>query len=195
MTNRSQLNINIDPQLLKLIKHCALKSDMTIGDYINNIIKCYLTNKDLQAISIDNENRLNKIEKKLLETNQLLKQLIDNSNDENFNKSLTDIDGTIYCNLLAKQFKLIARNNMISTKEAWKLFMLDNAAKNIKADHIPIIQDTLREEAVLPLKELIGIVKLYNYCPVIPVFYSMTNGNILPELVNLSNRLIAAAMD
>ena len=65
MSKRSQLNINIDPDLLILIKQCALKSGMTIGDFINNIIKCYLTDEDLKKSNINNEQRLNNIEKKL----------------------------------------------------------------------------------------------------------------------------------
>ncbi len=190
MSSRSQLNINIDPDLLKQIKHCALKAEMTIGDYINNIIKCYLTNQDLQAINSSSEDRLKKIEEKLLKTTILLNQIIDSKNNSKINY-LNDEDGEIYCKLLAKQFRVIAKDNMISNKQAWINFMNQDEAKKIKPEHIPIIQDTLREEGFVTLSGLIEIVKIYGYCPVIAVFHSMTNGNILPELQILSNKLVA----
>ena len=82
---------------------------------------------------------------------------------------------------------------MISTKETWIEFMKQDDAKNISKEHILIIQDTLREESVISLKKLIEIIKVYRYCPVIPVFYSLTNGELIPELKALSDRLVATA--
>ena len=192
MSKRSQLNINIDPDLLILIKQSALKSGMTIGDFINNIIKCYLTDEDLKSSNINNDRRLNNIEKKLSDITKSLNQLLDYKSESNFIQCTED-DAKNYCILLAKQFKRYARNKMISTKEAWKEFMKQDDAKNILKQHIPIIQDTLREESVLSLKELIEIIIIYGYCPVIPVYHSMTSGELMPELKNLSDRLVATA--
>ncbi len=192
MSKRSQLNINIDPDLLILIKQSALKSGMTISDFINNIIKCYLTDEDLKSSNINNDRRLNNIEKKLSDITKSLNQLLDCKSESNLIQC-TEYDAKNYCILLAKQFKLYARNKMISTKEAWIEFMKQDDAKKILQKHIPIIQDTLREESVCSLYELIEIIKVYSYCPVIPVFYSMTNGEILPELKHLSDRLVATA--
>ena len=192
MSKRSQLNINIDPDLLILIKQCALKSGMTIGDFINNIIKCYLTDEDQIKSNINNEQRLNNIEKKLSDIKKLLDKILDDKSESNF-RQCTEDDAKNYCILLAKQFKLYARNNIISTKEAWIEFMKQDDAKNILQKHIPIIQDTLREESVCTLSELIEIIKIYGYCPVIPVYHSMTSGELLPELKELSDRLVATA--
>lgn len=192
MSKRSQLNINIDPDLLILIKQNALKSGMTISDFINNIIKSYLTDKDLKTSNLNNDQRLNNIEKRLSDITKSINQLLDVKSESNFIQC-TEEDAKKYCILLAKQFKLYARNKMISTKEAWIEFMKQDDAKSILQKHIPIIQDTLREESVCTLNELIEIIKVYSYCPVIPVFHSMTSGEILPELKNLSDRLIATA--
>ena len=192
MSKRSQLNINIDPDLLILIKQSALKSGMTIGDFINNIIKCYLTDEDLKSSNINNDRRLTNIEKQISDITKSLNHLLDDKIESNFIQC-TEEDAKNYCILLAKQFKLYARNRMITTKEAWIEFMKQDDAKRILQKHIPIIQDTLREESVCTLNELIEIIKEYSYCPVIPVYHSMTNGELLPELKNLSDRLVASA--
>ena len=162
MSKRSQLNINIDPDLLILIKQSALKSGMTIGDFINNIIKCYLTDEDLKSSNINNDRRLTNIEKQISDITKSLNHLLDDKIESNFIQC-TEEDAKNYCILLAKQFKLYARNKMISTKEAWIEFMKQDDAKNILKQHIPIIQDTLREESVLTLKELIEIIIIYGY--------------------------------
>ena len=67
----NQLNINIDSNLLKKIKQKAVESDMNIGDYVNIILKCYLTNKDLDNNNAINHKRINRIEEqlKLINTN------------------------------------------------------------------------------------------------------------------------------
>jgi len=192
MSKRSQLNININPDLLILIKQSALKSGMTIGDYINNIIKCYLTDEDLKRSNINNDQRLNNIEKKLSDITKSLNEILDVKSESNFIQCTED-DAKLYCTLLCKQFKLYARNKMISTKEAWIEFMNQDDATHILKQHIPIIQDTLRGESILPLKDLIEIIKIYGYCPVIPVYHSMTSGELLPELKVLSDRLVATA--
>ena len=192
MGNRSQLNINIDPDLLKLVKQSALKSGMTIGDFINNIIKCYLTDENLKNTNNINDQRLTRIEKQISNISKSLNQLLEIKSESNIIQC-TDDDAKFYCKLLAKQFKVYARNKMISTKEAWSEFMKQDDAKKILQKHIPIIQDTLREESVCTLNELIEIIKVYSYCPVIPVYHSMNSGELLPELKNLSDRLVALA--
>ncbi len=72
MTIRTQLNINIDSDLMKQIKKNAVQSEMSIGSYVNIIIKCYLTNKDLENHNEVKLERLNKIESKLTKINNYL---------------------------------------------------------------------------------------------------------------------------
>ena len=75
MTIRTQLNINIDSDLMKQIKKNAVQSEMSIGSYVNIIIKCYLTNKDLENHNEVKLERLNKIESKLTQINNYLDKL------------------------------------------------------------------------------------------------------------------------
>ena len=72
MVTRTQLNINIDSNLLKKVKQKALELDMNFGDYVNSLLKCYLTNKDLEDHNEIKMERLNKIESKLTLINNYL---------------------------------------------------------------------------------------------------------------------------
>ena len=75
MGNRRQLNINIDSNLLKKIKQKAVEAEMNIGDYVNTLLKCYLTNKDLEKNNEFNLKRINEIEKTLILINNNLDKL------------------------------------------------------------------------------------------------------------------------
>ena len=72
MNNRTQLNINIDPDLMKQIKKNAVQCEMSIGSYVKILLKCYLTNKDLEDHNEVKLERLNKIESKLTQINNYL---------------------------------------------------------------------------------------------------------------------------
>ena len=71
----TQLNINIDSDLMKKIKNNAVQSEMSIGSYVNILLKCYLTNKDLEDHNEIKMERLNKIESKLTQINNYLDKL------------------------------------------------------------------------------------------------------------------------
>ena len=75
MSIRSQLNINIDSDLMKQIKQNAVKCEMSIGSYVNILLKCYLTNKDLEDHNEKKLERINKIENKLNQINNYLDKL------------------------------------------------------------------------------------------------------------------------
>ena len=75
MSIRSQLNINIDSDLMKKIKQNAVKREMSIGSYVNILLKCYLTNKDLENNNAINLKRINEIEDKLILINKNLENL------------------------------------------------------------------------------------------------------------------------
>ena len=72
MSIRTQLNINIDSDLMKKIKKNAVQSEMSIGVYVNILLKCYLTNKDLEDHNEIKLERINKIENKLTDINNYL---------------------------------------------------------------------------------------------------------------------------
>ena len=75
MSIRNQLNINIDSDLLKKVKQNAVKSEMSISNYVNILLKCYLTNKDLENNNAINLKRINEIEDKLILINKNLENL------------------------------------------------------------------------------------------------------------------------
>ena len=69
---RSQLNINIDPDLLKSLKLKSTIEDKNLSDYIITILKSHLLNNDDEQLSnlintkLDEfESRLSKIEKRI----------------------------------------------------------------------------------------------------------------------------------
>ena len=76
MSIRTQLNINIDTDLMKQIKKNAVQCEMSIGSYVNILLKCYLTNKDLEDHNEVKLERLNKIEGKLTQINNYLDKFI-----------------------------------------------------------------------------------------------------------------------
>ena len=75
MSIGTQLNINIDSDLMKQIKRNAVQSEMSIGSYVNILLKCYLTNKDLEDNNEVKLERLNKIESKLKQINNFLDKI------------------------------------------------------------------------------------------------------------------------
>ena len=75
MSNRTQLNINIDSDLMKQIKQNAVKNEMSIGSYVNILLKCYLTNKDLENNNEIKLERINNIESQLTRINNYLDKL------------------------------------------------------------------------------------------------------------------------
>ena len=75
MSIRTQLNINIDKDLFKKIKQNAVKGEMSIGSYVNILLKCYLTNKDLEDHNEIKMERISKIESKLIQINNYLDKL------------------------------------------------------------------------------------------------------------------------
>ena len=75
MNNRTQLNINIDSDFFKQIKTKSIEEEMNLGEFVNKIIKCYLTEKELETQSNFNRDRLDKIELELSNINNQLAKL------------------------------------------------------------------------------------------------------------------------
>ena len=75
MNNRTQLNINIDSDFFKQIKNKSIEAEMNLGEFVNKIIKCYLTEKELETQSNFNRDRLDKIELELSNINNQLAKL------------------------------------------------------------------------------------------------------------------------
>lgn len=76
MNNRTQLNININSDLFKQIKNKSIEEEMNLGEFVNKIIKCYLTEKELETQSNLYRDRLDNIERELSNLNNQLAILL-----------------------------------------------------------------------------------------------------------------------
>ena len=81
MTDRTQLNVNISPELLKVLKQYAIKSGLTLAKYVTKLIQAYVSNEDLieEGTLVDKridsmESQLNEIAKKLNNFNNIISE-------------------------------------------------------------------------------------------------------------------------
>ena len=102
--------------------------------------------------------------------------------------------------LIKKQFKLIARNEMISDEEAWNLFLSQPSAKEINEDMFnkikskPVLKGILLGEIVPSINEALLRLKIKGRCDLLPVLDEMSDDPLLPELVSITNKLLAMAI-
>ena len=204
MTERTQLNVNISPELLKVLKQNAIKSGLTLAKYVTQIIQSYLSKDDL----IEDENlinkRINSVESQLIE---IAKKLDDfnsmkssTSHKEKKEKiSALDPSQRIAANpkkpsaadvkrigiLCAQHFKDIQREEVLSAKEAWKLFKNQESIKLIKTEHLTGILDVFRGEETFTLEMYTQIGFEYGGCPVLKAFSKMSNLPLESEHVQL----------
>ena len=204
MTERTQLNVNISPELIKVLKQNAIKSGLTLAKYVTQIIQSYVSKEDL----IDDEKlidkRINSVESQLIE---IAKKL----DDFNSMKSITSykeekekisaLDASpknaakpkkpsaadvkrigILC---AQHFKNLQREEVLSAKEAWKLFKDQESIKRIKTEHLNGILDLFRGEETFTLDMYSHIGFEYGGCPVLKAFSKMTDLPLESEHVQL----------
>ena len=74
--DRTQLNVNINPELLKTLKHNAIKSGMTLNNYVTQLIKLYVSKENLIEESEDVSTRIETVETKLNEIDNKLLEFI-----------------------------------------------------------------------------------------------------------------------
>ena len=110
---RTQLNINIDPNLLKEIKFSARKAGKSLVEYVNDFFIKHLYNDPSNDIEIrlnDHENRL-----KFIEENMAL-AIKHKKKFSNF----TPQEAANYNDFVKAIFeKEVKRKKYISTKDAW----------------------------------------------------------------------------
>ena len=108
---------------------------------------------------------------------------------------LTLKDAQIYKDLLAKQFDEIGRELMISDEKTWEIFLNHEDTQKIHPNNLPIVKGILLGKSELSIQkyreELVGCIRENKFCRVIPILHSMTNGNLLPELISHSNKINA----
>ena len=114
------------------------------------------------------------------------------------NSQLTNQDFKKYQDLLAKQFNELGRSLVLSNKETWAIFLEQKESNIIPRDHLPAIKSILLGSPIIPIEVFrdiaVEVLKKHKFCTIIRVLYKMTNGNLLPELVNHSLKMTAAVI-
>ena len=87
--------------------------------------------------------------------------------------------------LSAQHFKNIQREEVLSSKEAWKLFKDQESIKPIKTEHLTGILDLFREEETFTLDMYSHIGFEYGGCPVLKAFRTMSDLPLESEHVQL----------
>ena len=115
------------------------------------------------------------------------------------NNQLTLKDAQKYQNLLATQFNEIARSLILSNEETWELFLKQKESEVIDPVHLPIIKGVLFSQPAMSIKDyrdaLCAVIYQNKFCQIIPIFQSMTDRNLLPELVQHHSKITALILD
>ena len=204
MTERTQLNVNISPELLKVLKQNAIKSGLTLAKYVTQLIQSYVSKEDL----IEDENlinkRINSMESQLNEIYEKLNNfnsMIPNTSFKDKKEKISDLasstrivatpkkpsaaDVARIGKLSAQHFKNIQREEVLSAKEAWKLFKDQESIKLMKEEHLTGILDLFRGEETLTLDMYLNTGFEYGGCPVMKAFRSMSDLPLEGEHVRL----------
>ena len=111
------------------------------------------------------------------------------------NNQLSLKDAQKYQNLLARQFNEIARSLVLSNDETWELFLKQKESEVLDPVHLPIIKGVLFSQPAMSIKDyrdtLCAVIAQNKHCLMIPIFNSMTDGNLLPELVQHHSKITA----
>lgn len=114
------------------------------------------------------------------------------------NNQLTLKDSQKYQTLLARQFNEIARSLALSNNETWELFLKQKESEVLDSAHLPIIKSVLFSQPAMSIKDyrdaLCAIIAQNKFCLMIPIFHSMTDGNLLPELVQHHSMITAVIL-
>ncbi len=206
MTERTQLNVNISPELLKVLKQNAIKSGLTLAKYVTKLIQAYVSNEDLieEGTLVDKridsmESQLNEIAEKLNNFNNIISENSYKEEKEGIPveaisprvafipKKPSTGDVKKIGKLIAQHFKNIQRAEVLSAKEAWQLFKDLESIKLIKEEHLTVILDVLRGEKILSFGDIQTLGFKYGRCPVMTAFRTMSDLPIESELSQIKN--------
>ena len=103
-----------------------------------------------------------------------------------------------YQNLLAKQFNELGRSLILSNKETWAMFLEQEESDIIPRDHLPAVESILLGSPNIPIEMFrdiaTGVLRKHKFCTIIRVLHKMTNGNLMPELVNHSLKMTSLVL-
>ena len=111
------------------------------------------------------------------------------------NHQLTLEDTEKYLNLLAKQFNEVGRLELLSNEKTWALFLAQKESDVIPREHLTVVESILLGRPIITVETFrdlaTQVLREYKYCTIIRVLYKMTDGNLLPELVEHSLKMTA----
>ena len=111
------------------------------------------------------------------------------------NHLLTLEDTEKYLNLLAKQFNEVGRSQILSNEKTWALFLAQKESDVIPREHLTVVESILLGRPIITVETFRNlatqVLREYKYCTIIRVLYKMTDGNLLPELVEHSLKMTA----
>ncbi len=111
------------------------------------------------------------------------------------NHQLTLEDTEKYLNLLAKQFNEVGRSQILSNEKTWALFLAQKESDVIPREHLTVVESILLGRPIITVETFRNlatqVLREYKYCTIIRVLYKMTDGNLLPELVEHSLKMTA----
>ena len=114
------------------------------------------------------------------------------------NHQLTLEDTEKYLNLLAKQFNEVGRSQILSNEKTWALFLAQKESDVIPREHLTVVESILLGRPIITVetfRELATqVLREYKYCTIIRVLHKMTDGNLLPELVEHSLKMTACVL-
>ena len=195
---RTQLNVNINPELLKTLKQNAIKSGLTLTNYVTQLIKVYVSKEGLDEEGDNVSQRIENVESQLEEINAKLFALI-NSNDSthvskqsNFNK-ITGFseEGAKACSeAVIKFFENEIVDRKISLQEA-VIEITPHIQSSFDIKYWGTIIKMFSEKDIKKSgKEMYDIYSENgNKCPVCDVFYKWSGKN--PKLIE--DKLLEAA--
>ena len=114
------------------------------------------------------------------------------------NHPLTLEDTEKYLNLLAKQFNEVGRSQILSNEKTWALFLAQKESDVIPREHLTVVESILLGRPIITVETFRNlatqVLREYKYCTIIRVLYKMTDGNLLPELVEHSLKMTACVL-
>ena len=114
------------------------------------------------------------------------------------NEQLSLKDLQKYQNLLARQFNEVGRSLVLTNKETCALFLEQQESDIIPRDHLPAVESILLGSPNIPIEVFrdiaTGVLKKHKFCTIILVLHKMTNGNLMPELVNHSLKMTSQVL-
>ena len=183
MPDRTQLNINISPELLKVLKQNAIKSGTTLSKYVTQLIKVYVSNDKSLEDNDSVDSRIDTIENQLREISSKLSGLNFTSNEIKHNEptkigkviGFTKEGAILFSKAVSEEYLKECKDRNISTQEA-------------VSELIPIIQSTFAIKYWGPVIEMLAtnqtklnselMFDVYtehnDKCPFIELFYKWT---------------------